>query len=476
MSLFIQTDAGGAGSGGGIHPDSAQAHMIQISNNDLNLGFDPPSMPPDLMQVTYGAQQSAGPCPTRLHDLVNTQFNVNPQHIDIIVIGVDDSFMLNDGSLITSAAGITAPVGSTNNPTASVLVIYDTSQAGGTGYCVREQGHSDRSLEFPGAAILYHELSHAFRFATSATLSQSASGCAASPEENAAEIDENDMRTQLGVALRDATDHCGSAGCPSSCCVVASIATGSAYSSQVNSLRSLRDRFLRSSEIGHRFFDDFFREYYGFSPAVCRLMGQKRDVRQLIECYFVEPLTVSLQMIQDYTLDRQDPAVMGACFLEAIDAAPALRDLSSEQLAYARNILASLRAGVRPSEPELVELADLMMERGAGSAEVRWALVDPVDIFVQGLEWRLDGRSASDIGSLLAFEIDNWSSEMPISGIWSTLGRYDLKQELAFLQRSLLRSAHARSRFASRLSRTFPEDGRLQEALTQAGYRLDTEG
>src|SRR3954451_7809387 len=135
MSLFIQTDAGGAGSGGGIHPDSAQAHMIQISNNDLNLGFDPPSMPPDLMQVTYGAQQSAGPCPTRLHDLVNTQFNVNPQNIDIIVIGVDDSFMLNDGSLITSAAGITAPVGSTNNPTASVLVIYDTSQAGGTGYC-----------------------------------------------------------------------------------------------------------------------------------------------------------------------------------------------------------------------------------------------------------------------------------------------------------------------------------------------------
>jgi hypothetical protein len=95
MSLFIQNDSGTFGAGS-VFPDRAEADLLTATNLDTNLGENPPVG--DLIQVTYGAQQSAGPCPTRIHDLVNTDFGVNPQHIDIIILAVDGSFVLTDGT------------------------------------------------------------------------------------------------------------------------------------------------------------------------------------------------------------------------------------------------------------------------------------------------------------------------------------------------------------------------------------------
>ena len=255
MTRFLQDDPGSAGSGG-VFPDRGFLDLVQIANMDTGLGQEKATG--DLIDVTY-ARSLDGIPPERLDQLANTDFG----H-DIIVIPVDDSFMLSPDLLGLAGrsrwahqrpshhqlCGITIGPSEPGNPTSSVWVIYDTSDNGGHGYCVHKEGGG--SVSFPSAAILYHELSHALRDATDTALDHADMGCEANPEEHQAELDENDMRDQLGIDHRDATNHCPSSGCASNCCIVASIATGSPYSGEVNALRRVRDEALRRSEVGVR--------------------------------------------------------------------------------------------------------------------------------------------------------------------------------------------------------------------------------
>jgi hypothetical protein len=230
MTLFLQNDAGGSGTGG-VFADRGFGHLVQIANMDTGIGQDAPVG--DLIRITY-TETLTGITPDRLDDLVNTDFSGVPGTTDIIVIPVDATFVRPNGHFVTENAGLTFPVGNAENPTSSVLIVYDTSDNNGGGYCLPAEGGG--TVGFPGLVILYHELSHALRMATSSQLDNSDTGCTANPEEHQAEIDENDMRDQLGVGHRDTTQHCATTGCTSSCCVVASVATGSPYSADVNQL------------------------------------------------------------------------------------------------------------------------------------------------------------------------------------------------------------------------------------------------
>ncbi len=468
MSLFILSDHGTVGTGS-VFPDRAEADLFTATNLDTNFGEDAPVG--DLIQVTYGTEQSTGPCPDRVHLLVNTDFGVNAQHIDIIVVAVDGSFALLDGTLLTANAGRTFPVGDPDNPTGSVLVVYDTSQDNGAGYCVKGLVSGNYDCPFPNSVILFHELSHAFRYANHTNLSLSATGCTASPEENAAENDENLLRTQLGIPLRDSTDHCGGA-CgmagpnTGSCCIVASIATGSVYSAEVNALRQVRDSFLRRSEIGFSFFDWLFEDYYSFSPEVCRLMAISPPLRDRIERDFVRPLTLVLTLIHTYSLG----GALGERFESDLAAAPQLTAMSREEVSEAIRVLQVVSRGDVTSDPVLTQLSSLLSTRAIGSPPVRWALMEPVEIYANALLWRLDGVGIDVIDRHLADRFDAWAAEMPLTNVWSTLAKYEIRQELVFLKQCLLRTPQARQRFAERLCEYFPNDLRLPELLLEAEY------
>src|SRR5262249_46929984 len=159
-------------------------------------------------------RSDSGVCAQRLDALVNTNFGVNANNIDVIIVPAGANFTLLDGSS-TNGNGFTIPVGNPDNPTQSVLIVHDTSDNNGAGLCVRKQGDAagTYALEEPPPVILYHELSHAFHLANGDPLATGDSGCTGSPEEQRAETDENDMRDQLGLPHRDVTDHCGSSGC-----------------------------------------------------------------------------------------------------------------------------------------------------------------------------------------------------------------------------------------------------------------------
>ena len=482
MSLFIQSSAAPLGTGGVSALDAA-VDMLFISNGDTNVGQIAVAGQPQLQQVIYGPQVDPGIPATRLFQLVNTNFGVNPQNIDIIVVAGGIGFMLNDGSSIagngvTMSPGLTIS-GVTFNPTTSVVVIYDVTDNGGQGLCLKPQNSDDLNLATPAPVILYHELSHALRFALGTTLDTTETDCSdAAPEETAAETDENDMRDQLvtarggvpdGSTRRDTNNHCGNPnGCQSGgdCCIVASVASGSPYSKEVQMLRRVRDQFLRRSSVGLDFFDRLHYDYYAFSPQVCRLMSGSPQTRQLVERCFVRPLVDCLQLVRDYALATCPAAELGARFLARVEGNPYLNSLGRAEIAEALDLLRGTPGAVVQERA----LGALVEQLARPSEYVRWALMEPLETYIQALIWRIDGCAASEIGERLGVAIDGWGARMPVTAAWNDLSNRALREELEFLKTALLKSPAARAEFARRLPASFWHDEARARLLANAGF------
>jgi hypothetical protein len=469
MTLFIQNDTGTAGSGS-VFPASGTLHLIAISNGDPNYGENPAVG--DLIPVTY-VQSTTGPCPTRLNTLVNTNFPTPTGAVDIIIIPSNNGFVLNDGSVV--GPGITLRPNTSINPANSVIVIYDTTNNGGSGICVKREGSSAMDVQSPASVILYHELSHAFRRCTNATLSTVETNCnSASAEENAAEIDENNMRDQLGIPHRDATNHCANIGCQTNCCIVASVASGSAYSAEVNALRDVRDCFLRQSNVGFEFFERLHSDYYAFSPQVCGLMTRSPDLKSQVRNYFVKPLTEILRLIYEYTANHCTKAELGSQFDTMVTSSPSIASLGVADLTHLERVLGTSSLPEAPDNlGNLFKLQSLLRERAYHSEFVKWALIAPLSIYLEGLRLRLLERDTYTLGLQLADLIDAWAARMPITDVWSKLSWYDRGSELDFLVRALLRTPHARKEFAARLLAFFHGDECMSELLRERGLLVE---
>lgn len=480
MTLFILTNASGAGAGS-IAPGQAQLDLAVISNGDPQLGFN--ATPPNLQQVTYN-QTTVGPPPNRLNALVNTNFNVNPQNIDIIILAVGGNFVLNDGRLISNIAGTAmAPAGSggpsaASNPTTACLVVYDTSQSNGDGYCVARAGTGGiLDLPFPNAAILYHELSHAFRIVTGA-LNALTPGCnPSSPEERAAIVDENDVRTQMAAAagnatvLRDPGIHCGQACSatgtpPPNCCIVATVASGSHLSVEVGALRAIRDDHLRATEAGYAFFQALHHAYYGFSPEVVRLMAVSPGLRELVRTSYVQPLVVTLQVIERFCLEGTRGNELGETFNERREAV-GCPQLTAHEIERA---LALLQGDVRrlspTPNPAESELAQILLEHAVPDPYVQWGLIQPIRIYLHAMRVARTGRSTSELGRFLEAQVKEWSSQLPIADFWASLTKPQVDAELSFLRQTLLVSPVTFDGFVARLKQTFPSSQAIQAAAT----------
>lgn len=460
MTLFIQNDAVGAGAGT-LQPALAAVHLAAIANLDTGLGLG--ATTGNLQAVTY-AQTDPGIPATRLNTLVNTNFGVNPAGVDIILLAVGGDFTLNDGSLVTtrggtalSPAGSGGP-GSTLNGTASCLVIYDTSDDNGNGYCLARQGTGGTlDLRLPLSVMAYHELSHAFRIVGTGLLALTAACNPASPEENAAITDENDMRTQLAtllgdpVVLRDPNIHCGDScgGGGGSCCIVASVSSGSPLSAEVAELRALRDQFLRKSEVGFAFFDALHYAYYGFSPQVVTTMATDLELRSTALRGFVRPLIRMLRLIRDYTLDGVPEAELGCRLVaQAIES-----DEAGASLDVADRVAALTGP---PGVPGLSDgesaVAALLASKALPDPHVRWALIEPVVAYHELMRSaRVGGSTPDAVGRRLAAFVDDWAGRLPIDARWGTLDLAAARSELDVLESTLLRGPRARATFLARL-------------------------
>lgn len=469
MTIFVQTDATGAGAGG-LDANQAAVDLAIIANGDTGLGVG--AVVGNRQPVTY-VRTDPGIPPTRLDNLVNTAFNpdyglgAGPQAVPIVILAVLANFTLNNGALITNVGGTAlAPsnsglAGATLNNTTDCLVIYDTSQSNGNGYCAARAG-TGGTLDLPTSnpVILYHELSHALHIVTNTLQALTAACNPSSPEENAAITDENDLRNQIAAAsgtpavLRDPGIHCGAlcgggggGGGGGSCCIVASVSSGSPLSDEVAALRRVRDGFLRKSEIGFAFFEALHRDYYGFSPQVCTLLARHPStLRPLVLEGFVRPLVTILGVIEEFALRGGDDAALGERFVaEHGDRREAADRL--EMLERGRQVLAGHADALTDEQLALAELVSPALS----SEHLLWAIIEPVQMYESALASYLGGCSSEEVGLQLGRALGVWAPRIPLDPVWAALTRAELDEELSILESTLLRTAGTRSLFRARL-------------------------
>ena len=275
------------------------------------------------------------------------------------------------------------------------------------------------------------------------------------------------MRDQLGIDHRDATNHCSGAGCASNCCIVASVATGSAYSSEVNALRRVRDEALRRSEVGFDFFEHLHYDYYSFSPQVVAMMQGDEELRERIAAALVVPLTQCLKLLCFYRDGQPGAADLGERFLEQLADCPELHSLSSEQVTLALDTVRG-RGAATPALPGALEpLARLLRAKASASRFIRWGILDPIEMYLAAVGWQLDGMGSNEIGARLAAAFAHWGARLPLTDVWQRLSNHTIAEELRFLCGWLLPTSQARADFARRL-REHLGDQRADKAAIDA--------
>lgn len=486
MTIFIQTDATGAGAGS-LDPNQAAFDLAVAANGDTGLGLA--GIVGNHQQVTYARTLNGAP-PLRLDALVNTNFTpdygAGPQAVPIVILPVLANFVLNDGTSILVVAGTALPpqgsglAGAGLNTTTDCLVIYDTTQNNGSGYCTARAGSGGTlDLQLPNPIILYHELSHAFRIVTNALLALTAGCDPSSPEENAAITDENDLRTQIanatGVApvLRDPGIHCGigcgggGGGGGDGCCIIASVASRSPISAEVQALRAIRDQFLRKTDVGFAFFEKLLHDYYDFSPQVCTMMSRELQMPPLVLDGYVRPLISALRLMHANALGYLSDAQLGRMFAsDHPDRAEAGRKL--EVLQKARG----LWEGTVPLNGGIAErLAVLLRDRAWSSDHVQWALIEPVRIYAEALSAHVSGSSPSSLGRVLRQAFTQWGPNMPIDHIWASLSARQIEAELKIAETILVRTPRTRTRFRKRLLERFGDITAIRSVLGGRGSK-----
>ncbi|HET9957482.1 MAG TPA: hypothetical protein VFQ61_23445 [Polyangiaceae bacterium] len=486
MGMFIQADDGT----GSFFPAEVGTHLLTITNFDTGYGEAPPSG--ELVAVSY-ARSNSGPPPERLDDLVNNAAYTN----DTRIRGVDNNFNVPGVGLISNFAGVAIEVGDANNPFPNTqLTYYDVTENGGAGYPACDT--SNNPIPSPGPIVLYHELSHIHDYHNNVATT-----------EFDAMTDENELRTQMGTEFgqRDPNNHGGCGTATTTCCVVASIATGWPRSPQLHELRKVRDRLLRRSAVGFEFFEALFRDYYYFSPEACRLLGQNSQLSRLVRDRLVDPLVIALRLVDSWRPTPPAPSGAALQFERERSAHPALAALSVAELEWSVAALRSVATGATDSRleelgmpAEVVALA----RRVPRSAAVMWAFVEPITLTYSALlehaksalldSAGLDRRDGSqqeqlesghrERGQRLLAAFEGWSAGLPLTPGWQRWTCLEIEQQLRFLSEVLLLTSRSRARFRTRMlgeleagpevpagsARPAADDPRLLSSLERWGY------
>ncbi len=485
MTLFIaQTDGTTT-----FDLTQVQVDLLSITKVDTGLGFteNPTTAIESIttVPVTY-ARTETGPTPTRIDDLVNNNGFTAPPHI--VLFGVNDTYVLSDGTSLRGN-GIAIPVGGLGNPfLGHVASFYDVTLCGGNGVWVDKEGGG--TTQETTDVVLYHELSHCFHFVTGTTASTSAA------EEVAAETDENDMRDVRGLPHRNVHSHNGGCGGGTpSCCIIASLATGSPYSSEVSAFRHYREHVLRGSDVGDDFFATLHHQYYAFSPEVVRLMGHRPDLSTTIRSRYVLPLLAAVELLIAYAdhhgdglvavlQEQRDRAGCEDAFaptqLRTLHTGLTCARLLAEQPPGAASATALLPVsegsigiadgGLDAVGSGLDALAAVIDARAIRDGVLTWALLEPVSVWVQAQLALTDGVPDITVEEQLRATIVDWLGRMPIGDLWHEFSRLKARAELEYLDQFMFDPV-AREIFARRLATTAPE-----HADTAYAWARSTEG
>src|SRR5260370_37940811 len=270
--------------------DEVFADLYALCGQDGGLGEVNVDEDPTVARVTYS--QSVHKATT---DCLNTLVNTNYTE-PIVITGYASSGAFPDGNP-ASNNGFTF-IDRKFKPTV-IRVCYDTQQCNGAG--VWAVGTDGSHIVFPTTVMLYHELSHAYRIADNTWVADIAI------EEAAVITDENVLRAELGIPLRDIHNRSGGCGGPTygnpwGDCFLVSATYQSEQEIKIHRLRVTRDLLLRRSTLGQDFFNQLYREYYTVSPRIAVDMRHSPALLRIIKLFLVDPLLDFYELVQEYCI------------------------------------------------------------------------------------------------------------------------------------------------------------------------------
>ncbi len=89
----------------------------------------------------------------------------------------------------------------------------------------------------------------------------------------------------------------GTGGTTTKRCFIATAAYGSPLEPEVQLLRRFQEDVLLKTRAGTRFFEDFYRPYYEFSPAIVEMMRQDPRLQALVRWIVVTPIVNQLECV-----------------------------------------------------------------------------------------------------------------------------------------------------------------------------------
>lgn len=404
------------------------ANLITISGDSGGIGMDDFPEDSSVFLITYDDVPGQLATADRLSTLVSTDWDK-----DIVVTAV------NGGNDPYTGEDMTGN-GHSYVDGDVIRVVYDVSQACGAGITLVDV--DGNAISAPNPVILYHELSHAFHAAIDQLPFPQTECPGITSDEPAAEIDENVMRAQLGLCLRDVCNHDGSTGAGQTCggsdggpdggppaggceagddgCFVVSATTGSAWSSEVIALRLLRERVRGTSELAGRLIDAIYVEYASFSPPLAHALEQDDAARSLGLAFVVRPLLAWYALAGRLALDPDDT--------EGIQAATNAWREACPHPAIARELGAfveSLRNGgpCPATAPSWLEATAPHLQHACRLKLVGWAIVEPLL-----RSWATDGR---DPQALVA----GWLASAPLTVFPGAMATPRVLSELSLLFR-----------------------------------------
>jgi hypothetical protein len=429
-----------------VHPDLVQMHLgvIAMSGTEdlpgsMNTDTDPADPEYLLLEWDPGPQDTttaSGQVRQLLKDMVDSSR-------DFKLFGVGPGFVWSDGSTLRDGAG--GALGS--------FLFYDVENCEGDGRWVR--GVNGEEVCTSSAGILFHEMGHRHLGHPSGFSSEDTDN-----DERAAVGVENLLRTAQGLVERD-PDHWpeSSCGCPGSdCCIVASVASGSPYSSEVHALRFLRDYILRTTVLGRHLFDMLHSEYYSFSVSVCRIMLLSPEAKTNVQNWLVIPLIQSYEAARRYACFPEDIAGLGKQVMEN-----SLPDSPVESLEHAdlEKGLLFIEAllGRSPStvqncalDASTIEICDTLKTHLHNCPHITWAIVEPLLAYVETKVQFRGTAQVEDAGLFFKQRMETWLPAIPLRYLLPKMSDTDLLESLSRLSESVFTSPDVRKQLGIRIS------------------------
>ncbi|MBV8828552.1 MAG: hypothetical protein JO108_04930 [Acidobacteriaceae bacterium] len=391
--------------------------IYDITGGDGGLG-EGDSGNPAFILITYQQDNSGQFGPDRINDLIN---NVA---CNVVVVGDNPTTVVAPYKLC-QVRGVTGPLTG-----GQVNVVYETTQCNGEGYFVFDA--DGNQIPDPNTAILFHELSHAYHKCIG---DYPGPGAAA---EFQAITDENGLRAQLGLPLRDPNNNkqagctdCGAGGQPppSNNCLIATAALGSPLAPDVVFLRHIRDSVLRCSKLGCQLFDEFWAQYYTFSPSIADKMAVSSPFRNQITRLAVQPLVQFLTWAYDY--------VQGGW--QADD--------------FAARVESDLRVSAQTLSTDSFTLSSLenLLGKQRNDQYIVWGLLVPLRLYWAAATDLERSPDKGVIGMRVKAQIGDWLSAVPIPAGYRSLSESEIHQDLVLLNERIFTSPELRQVFEKRL-------------------------